>query len=402
MSFIYENDKLIKELIKMAAPPAIPLPGQSQGLANAINQKEQSKMLEIAKQFVNNLQTQLSGRAVFTAEKDDANLNTTNLVSLDALINFIFFNGIKYNGIDIVKKADLSTTMPKAEGTDERNQQYAEELRKSGYYDYPPENAIYFIHKEGLEKYLRDLQHKGNRFLNVYVDNLIQEVNNKLKFNFSKREKPAPIPPADVKPGTKPAEPGAEPGAKPSGVQPGQAQIDFSKHINELFDELPLLPSDISIFQIRKFLRTAEILIGEAAKVPSFVGEAASSALTNIRQAENNINIVNQYSSTASVININTSGSSQADNYKKLLSYIKKYDTSQYYNFIDALWQLVMNVGNIIKHFKVVFGSYLKKTPQYLNLINQQVGDGNSYLNLNLEHLNNLKQSKPAPIPAKR
>jgi hypothetical protein len=147
---------------------------------------------EIAKKLVTNLQQELAAPQ-FTAERDNADLRM-QAKDLNSLLNFIADNGIAFNGLKIALRnlGNQAATTGAGEGNPELTKLTAEQ--QALYMTYPYENPRYFVYKNGLMAYLRDLQAKKIPFLDVMVGKLIDQANNELGLKM-----PAVAPKAEVK-----------------------------------------------------------------------------------------------------------------------------------------------------------------------------------------------------------
>lgn len=177
MSFIIKDKNLINELLKIAQ------------VAGAAPQASPDQIKEVAKKLVDNLSSQLNTPSdTFTSTDGDVGLSTKYLVSLPALLNFLENKGIVFNNNKLVIKhasqafssgvsgdAAFTTLDPKTQ---------------SLYIKYPDvENFQYYIYKDGLIKYLQDLQQKSNdntanaRMLRPYVGRLIKQVESEIELS---------------------------------------------------------------------------------------------------------------------------------------------------------------------------------------------------------------------------
>lgn len=391
MSFIYEDDKLILDLLKLAqVAPVAPTPAAPKAAVpemDLLPPDQQKIQLEKAKQLVKNLQTQLDGGAVFTAERDDADIHAKNLVNLEALLYFLQYNGIKYNTQDIAIKADIAT-MGGMQETPE-HAAYAEKLKKSGYFDYPaaPAKATYYVLKEGLEKYLRDLQAKNNPVLNAYISRLIDEVNNVFKFGLSKDP---------TKDSDKETDPEAFPGIKmtlrgpkdtstlaPEGEQ--AAQKNLQQSLAELVNNLPLGRDDINFERMNEFFDLYAKLI---ASTDEKTKAKAAFAMDDIARARAAIAQAQSLTNDKIFRPIGTLNSDDVMNWLK-----PGTPATAYAPLLNALRQSVTNAAKVVSDFYYAFGRGLN--PQQQNLVGQQVVGGTSYYRTNVDTLDKLKNETP-------
>jgi hypothetical protein len=197
----------------------------------------QAKSKEIAKQLLANLKAQINGQSLFSAEKDNAELRPTHLVDLDALINFIAFNKIKLNEAYIA----ISNTNP-------------EVIDKTKYVQY---NKNFWVLKDALITYLKDLQAKNIPILNTMISKLIDQANAAFKLTISK-EHPKPVT-GPTKPETQVAGPTDPPTINPTPDNKGNGQgsnqqVNVQELINQAVSTLPFDLKDIDFQRINSFL----------------------------------------------------------------------------------------------------------------------------------------------------
>lgn len=385
MSFIYEDDNLIMNLLKLAqvaqapATPAPAVPKAPAQEADLLPPDQQKIQLEKAKQLVKNLQTQLNGGVVFTAERDDADVHAKNLVNLEALLYFLQYNGIKYNTQDIVIKADIATLGGMQETPE--HAAYAEKLKKSGYFDYPapPAKPVYYVLKEGLEKYLRDLQAKNNPVLNAYISRLIDEVNNVFKFGLSKDPAVAPTELKDNEghnwKGVLTMHPAKDPKEQPT------AQKNLQQSLAELVENLPLGRDDINFERMNAFFDLYAKLI---ASNP----DKAATAMDDIARARAAIAQVQSLTNDKIFRPIGTLNADDVMHWLKPGTPATAYAT-----LLNGLRQSVTNAAKVVSDFYYAFGRGLNSQQQ--NLVGQQMVGGTSYYRTNVDVLDKLKNETP-------
>lgn len=245
MSFIYKDESLINKLIRLAqnAQPTTPVP-----------QKTNDDYLNIAKKLVKNLQEQITGPGVFTAERDDAAVRTTHLQNLTSLFSFLSFNGIKFNSQQIVIPNKYENIRTTSEG-----KEYYDYLKNNGYFEYPSnqEKPQYYINKSGLVSYLKDLQSKNNPILNAMVSKLIEQANIDLKLDLTKDN----VQKENVN-DNNPKEPHRDvaSGGEPAGIRP-IPEANALQLLNQSIEELPFDTQDIDFNRINKFFETYKKLL---------------------------------------------------------------------------------------------------------------------------------------------
>lgn len=293
MSFIYDDKKLIKELLKLSLGQAsnAVAPAMTQAVAGTaaeiVNQNKQS--LEIAKQLVISLQDQLSGDS-FSAEREDAQLFTKHLENLNKLVNFLSYNGIKYNSMLISLDVGEQTIGAKA-GSIYYNG--LDQVKKALYAPYLTDNngqPLYYVYKDGLIAYLKDLLGKGNEILNVMVQKIIDEVNRVLQLNIPKE-----LPKQDVPKQDGPAQPG-----KQTPQAPQAQSASFDQSLAQVIKDLPFRIDNIDFNRINAFfesykkLLTVNSSIGRLIPIPEAINNARASM----------IHVVNNSNSSKMTFNI--------------------------------------------------------------------------------------------------
>jgi len=179
---IFDDKNLLSELLKIAQVPAQPTvaPGPK---ANPNLGAQEIK--DLAAKLVANLQEQLSVPK-FTSEKPNADLRM-QAKDLNSMLAFLRLKGIAYNDLKIVYPND-ATHEKRTEKTIDSNFELSSKDPKIQelYAPYPDENPIYFIYKDGLIAYLRDLKSKNIPLLTLQADRLIDQANNELGLKMSK------------------------------------------------------------------------------------------------------------------------------------------------------------------------------------------------------------------------
>ncbi len=186
---IFNDKDLINELLKIAQVPAQPAaaPGPK------VNPNPGAQEIkDLASKLVSNLQSQLN-QPQFTSERDNADLRM-QAKDLPSILAFLELNGIAFNGLKIALRnmGAQPGTYGKGESNPELTRLAPEQ--RALYMTYPYENPRYFVYKDGLIAYLRDLQAKKIPFLDVMVGKLIDQANNELGLKM-----PAVAPKEEVK-----------------------------------------------------------------------------------------------------------------------------------------------------------------------------------------------------------
>lgn len=178
MSLVYDRD-LINELLKIAQVPAPATTPQAN--------PDQTK--GIATKFLQNLQQLSSGpQESFTAEKGNANLSTKHLVDLPSLLRFLQTSGIATGGLKLVMPHATQAFGSAVQGDAEFKLLKPEQQKAYAKYpDVDGDNFQYYVYKDGLVKYIQDLEEKANtndprgRMMRPYLPRLLKQVNEELE-----------------------------------------------------------------------------------------------------------------------------------------------------------------------------------------------------------------------------
>jgi hypothetical protein len=190
MSLVY-NPILLAELAKIAQQAETPAPVR-QPISTTIVRPEQ--ITDIATKLFHNLQSNVSeqGQPTFTAETGNAELSTKHLVSLPNLLNFLQTNGISYNGMKLVIPHATQAFSSAGQSPDQYKSLTPEQQKLYAKYpDVQGDNFQYWVFKDGLLKYMQDLQAKasentpGARILRLYLDKLVSQISDELEIDFT-------------------------------------------------------------------------------------------------------------------------------------------------------------------------------------------------------------------------
>tara|TARA_R110000868_G_scaffold99024_1_gene272579 strand:- start:8631 stop:9770 length:1140 start_codon:yes stop_codon:yes gene_type:complete len=326
MSFIYNDKKLIQELIK-AAIPAIPLAGPAAQAAQSALAEQSKQSLEMAKKLVANLQEQLSGNG-FSAEREDAQLFTKHLENLNKLVNFLSDNGIEYNSMLISLNVGDQGLM----GSKSGSVYYAglDPKAKEKYAQYLTDNngkPLYYVYKDGLIAYLKDLLSKGNEILNVMLQKIIDEANQVLRLNIPKE-----LPKQEAPKQEGPGQPGTQ------NPQTPQAQPALSSQLfSEIMTSLPFHIDNIDLNRINRFFDSYLKLSDQASQ------ERALPIKSSINIARTSIGYV--YNNSSSVYRI---FSLTNLNHESAALYAKDPKGQYVRPLLNALIQVIFHTHNVV------------------------------------------------------
>jgi hypothetical protein len=247
MSFIHEDKWLIQELLKLAQDTPAPVPAQPQSDA--------AKSLAVAKELIKNLQNELSGGFSFTAGRDNADLSQAHVVNVDELLNFLEYNQIKANGHELVMKANVFID------PNGKIKQSAQELAK-WYVPYPQVNPDYYLYKDGMIAFLKDLEEKATN------NPMLKAIVGKLKATLSAVLPEKKTPATDVAGDS--AVPHVEP--QPVGGAGGKGKVS-AQAINNVIARLPFTRRDIDFARIRAFFDAVEPLLQHVPQAAVYIND---------------------------------------------------------------------------------------------------------------------------------
>lgn len=188
MSFIHNDKNLLNELIRLAQEQRLtPKTPQQLKLEEDLRggtPQEIKALQDMARKLVTNLQSQLNAPK-FTAERDNADLRM-QAKDLNSLLAFLSLNGIALSNLKLAlpnlgNQAAITGT---GEGNPELTKLSPEQQKL--YMTYPYEAPRYFVYKDGLIAYLRDLKSKNIPLLTAMADKLIEQANEELGLKMTK------------------------------------------------------------------------------------------------------------------------------------------------------------------------------------------------------------------------
>lgn len=186
MSFIYDDKKLIEELIKSAQDFESKFVKKSQVTA-PVSQQSKADYFNLAKKLVSNLEASLtpSPNDVSTLSDNPQPLTVNNANSLGNFLNFVADNQIVVGGKRVAyKKGDASKPQGNEYLPINGDMSSVVDMGDQG------DNAEFYVSKDLISKYLlslQDLAQKNkNDILKIMVGKLIENVNGQLKTNIVK------------------------------------------------------------------------------------------------------------------------------------------------------------------------------------------------------------------------
>lgn len=177
------------------------------------------QITSIAQTFAQNLSNS-ANQMSFVSEKPNAELSVKHLISLDALLNFLSYNGIQINGLKLVLPHAASALTGAVAGDAEFAQLSPEEQKLYFQFPYGSGTFQYYVYHDGLINYLQTLKARseendpGAVVLRPYIISLLEAVKSQMSLSVpaagagetqqqqqqNKNEKQQPQSSADQKP----------------------------------------------------------------------------------------------------------------------------------------------------------------------------------------------------------
>jgi hypothetical protein len=353
MSFIIEDENLIHQLVKLSQTPLPPQPSPKQ-------------FIDIAKELVKNLQTELSGETIFTAERDNADLSQAHIVNVNDLLFFLNYNEIKANGKSLVFKA---------QNFDLKN------LGDDGklYVAYPTQGeAMYYIYRDGLARYLEDLKSKvtDNPIFTAMLVKLTNKINAELPLPKRPETQVAPsTPPQSVKP-----EKEGEPSSSGSTGQVTQQTLQ------QMALALPLDANDIDFVRINNFFMLFKQLLANSNN------PRASDINQTMYDVQTKMNFVSTDQTRTPLQQFNLYSDPEA-----IVNILKPPVAGRYVPFLHNLQFIVDGAARVVDAFYAMYARQIPGeenrpvfTPNQRSLIEAQSRGGDSYVMRNKESLQSL------------
>lgn len=372
-SFIYQDQKLIAQLLKLAqqATPtgisSIPSPAvldPNEDLASDPNQ-----VRDIAKKLVDHLAMQQNTPAAdFMTDKDNAELSTKHLKNLANLLNFLEDNGMEADGLKLVLKHMPAQGISSAVSGDAVYAGLSKE-QQAQYLTYPKgaNDFQYYVFKDGLIKYLQHLQTEAaqetpaGKVLRPYVSMLMEEANSQLGIDAKTTSQPNANNPA-LPAANKNQQEGQKPNAVPQQAgnqvipavwRPGQPltqqQLQPLAAISNVY---PFLPDRIDFRWIDEWLNSYFQV------AQTFHG--ANLSLQNARMAKQYSDLIlgwsiPQQALTATAAEIYTMAKSIAEERGLEPNAAMAFP----WQYLQATQKLVLFLENTLLNFKSIFGPSL-------------------------------------------
>lgn len=242
----------MQELLKSAQTTPAPSTAQQSNKPATAPTEDNTKAFEYAKQLVQNLYKELAGDFIFTAERDNADLSTAHVVNVDELLYFLQFNGVKANSHNLVMKAN--------EFLDQNGKLKPNMVELSKWYvPYPQANPYYYLYKDGMIGFLKDLEEKAanNPMLKAIVAKLKATLSSAL--------------PEKVTPKTDVAGGGDTPQVNPQQAG-GKGNVSVQS-INNVIARLPFTRRDIDFARIRAFFDAVEPLLQHVPQAAVYIND---------------------------------------------------------------------------------------------------------------------------------
>lgn len=359
MSFIYNKD-LLKTFQKIVQ-------------AQAQAQNFDKELIEHARNLIPLLEQQLDGKDVFTASRENSELNTTNLKDLDSLLFFLFFNKITHNGTVIVLK------------TNPNDQNYVP------YSENGVEPYTYFIHKNSLIAYLKSLLNNENPVLKVMINKLIDNANSQLNLNLSKDTLKEPKDKStknqisfSIEDNTSEKTQQNIPNDQMAVKKEQSVQQQSAELFSELATNLPFDNQDIDFERIERFF----VIYEKLNDFRSSLSSSRISATTSLAVARDAIKKVKSVTANGNLTNIPLAGMTA----QQLTTFLKQPWISNYKYFIEYLILVLNNTRDVVSEF---YNAYVRKTTPDSRVVMpdnlaQLVSGQNTIYNYNFHQLQDL------------
>lgn len=359
MSFIYNDEKLINELLKSAIDFENRFLKKAQQAAPGPAPDPQAVRNSAALKLLDNLEKSVDpDEPIISSTTDEAKLYSYHVENLGALLNFVIQNGITVGYKPIAVEAnpnDPSYVFYKLEGNAGFNESADRSRQTKGFY----------VNKDLLVQYIKSLQkiahESGNEVMRVQLGSLIDQANNQLGTKIDPNYKPK------EKPG-QPEQP-QQPG------KPGQISSVEMELLKSLINNLPLQAESIDFTRIKYFCDTFEKLLQNSRHAE------APSILTNISNLKTAMENASQMTSSKGDLRISTSGTWQ-DIKNQLASTVAGAVTSSYRPFLDNLSYIVTTAAALVDSLYAMYRRTVFDTPNFSDAadeIKQQSMTGGSY-----------------------
>lgn len=327
MSLLIKDKNLLDTLLKLGqqATPTAPAQPSAEDAAK-VQADAQTRVKDIALKFVNNLAEHADDTSTeITSEKADSKLNPKNLQDLPTFLNFL-----RQDGIAIGNKKIVLPHAPKSGGAMQAgadgDAEFAmmDKTSQTLYFKYPEpddgsDNFQYYIFKDGLIKYLQELQSQAadnsprGRLLGIYVKKLISQVNSEMNVSVGpSSSKPNPnVAPTNQSSNTAPQAGTQNVDYKNVSYVNTQGQLTPQGEVAMINIGLPLVRGQIVFSRIRRF--ATAYLQEPKFPNPSFAQKVIQS-LDQIDQYQLPMIQLNQYTykQIDSLIRSNTGGTRSA------------------------------------------------------------------------------------------
>lgn len=374
MSFIYNDEKLIAELVKSG------LDWQYRFSKIGQDATQQDKV-SAALKLLDNLERSASpDEPVISSATDDAKLFSYHVENLGALLNFVIQNGITvgYKPIAVSNNPnDPSYVFYKLE----TNAGFAERA------DRARATTGFYVNKDLLVQYIQSLQKiahdSGNEVMRVQLGSLIDQANNQLGTKID----------PNYKPKEKPGEP-ETPEQKPG--QPGQISSATFAIIKDMASNLPLQAESLDFTRIRYFCNKFKELLKSSKHAE------APAIMTNISNLEKAMSNASQMTASKGDLRISMSGTWQ-DIKNQLASTVAGAVTRSYRPFLDNLSYIVTTTGALVDSLYAMYRNVFDR-PDFsdvLSEIKQQSMNGGSYKVQNEEIIDSWKDATPQVVQLK-
>lgn len=375
MSFIYDDKKLVEDLLKAALEHTEKFSKKGQAntdpSGNAARAKIALKMLDDLDRDPN--------EPLISSSNEEAKLFSYHVENLGALLNFIIQNGITIDYKPIALEQNPNNPAFSFYKL-ETNAGFAERADRSR------DTKGFYVNKDLLVQYIKSLQkiahESGNEVMRVQLGSLIDQANNqlgtKIDPNYQPKEKPGT--PETQKPG-----------------QPGQVSGKEFEIIKDMANNLPLQAESLDFNRIRYFCDKFKELLQNSRHTE------ASAIANNIKNVETAMANASQMTASKGDPRISMSGN-WMDIKNQLASTVAGAVTRSYRPFLDNLSYIVTTVAALVDSFYAMYRKSIFDRPEFSDMadeIKQQSMAGGSYKIQNSRIIDSWKDATSQAVQLK-
>lgn len=406
MSFIYEDDKLIYELIKSAVEFKTKFNKSGQLAADPAVNVEYKNYLNLSSKLADELWQQYSPKEKDPSEisaSQDAGMTISDMTTLGNFFDFIANNQVTVGGDRVVYFAnDAPPNLDKKKWLPvdaEQSKLLMESVDQSG--NRKPTEGSYYVNKDLLSTYIVSLsamigkeEAEAQKMMKALLGGIVEKINTIFKTNLTTNYVP---PTAKTTPKVDVAGGGEEPHATPTPVGGAAGEQSQLEIIKNLADALPLDVDTIDFARITWWINEYKKIMNASKNEGRQSADLAaiSGITTHMAQA------------TALTIdskqNFNLSGTDSST----VESWIKPPAPEKYLSFLYHLRSVLESTANLLNNF---YAAYVRKvSPQDRVILNPdqkaavegQILGGSSIYKDNWDNIRAFESRPPQIVKAK-